>query len=73
MRILTSKYKFLIKNSLDDRWTFWNKIKNSTLYRLYANGSPKGTLSNRGSGIAGIISRIEILNFVKTNFSSKIY
>ena len=43
-------------------------IRNSIPYRLYINGSLKGTLSNRGSGIAGIISRFETLNFEKINF-----
>ena len=32
--------------------TIWEPIRNSTPFRLYANGCPKGPLSNRGSGIA---------------------
>ena len=43
-------------------------IRNSTLYSLYANDSPEGALSNRGSGIAELIFWIEIFNFIKIDF-----
>ena len=46
---------FVIKNSVE----FWvadlKHIRNSTLYRLYANSNPEGPLLNCGSGIDGII------------------
>ena len=42
---------FLIEISLEDQWEY---IKNSTLIRLYANGSRD---QNRGSGIAAIVLR----------------
>ena len=43
----------------------WEHIRNSTPYRLYANGSSEGSLSNHGSGIPEIIFWVEILNFKK--------
>ena len=51
----------------------WKHIRNSTPYRLYANGNPEGPLSNRGSGISGIILRVEILNLERIDFWPKIY
>ena len=36
----------------------WEHIKNNTPYRLYANGSPEGPVSNRSNGIAGTILRV---------------
>ena len=47
-------------------------IRNITLYRLYANDSSVCPVPNSGSGIAGIIFRIEISNFEKIDFSPKI-
>ena len=38
-------------------------IRNSTLYKLYANASPEGLISNSGSGIDGITPYISILLF----------
>ena len=46
-------------------------IRNSTAYRLYGNGKPKDTLSNRGSDMAEVILRAEILNFEKSIFGQK--
>ena len=51
----------------------WQHIRNSTPYRLYANGSSDDPLSNCGSGIAEIILWVEILNFKKIVFWAKIY
>ena len=51
--------------------TTYNEIThNKTTYhdsicRLYANGSPEGPLSNRGSGRAELILRVNVLNFEK--------
>ena len=47
--------------------------RNSTLYKLYVNGSPEGPLSNGYSGIAELIFGVEILNFEKIDFLTKIY
>ena len=41
----------------------WGHIRNSTPYRLYGDGSLWDPLSNRGSEIADLILRVEILNF----------
>ena len=38
----------------------WENIRNSTHTRLYVNSIPGSPLSKCGSGIAGIISRVEI-------------
>ena len=46
------------------------QIKNSTPYRLYANGE-LNTTSNRGSGIAELVLRVEIFNFKKIFFWPK--
>ena len=46
-------------------------IRDITIYRLYANGCPKCSLSNRGCGTAGIVLRVEILNFQKNRFLAK--
>ena len=43
-------------------------ITNNTPYRLYANGNPKALLSKRDNGIAGIIMRVVIFNFLKNFF-----
>ena len=43
-------------------------IRNSTPYTLYENDNTEGTLSNRGSGIPGIILRFEKLNFETIDF-----
>ena len=40
---------------------------------MYANGSPEGALSNRGSGIAVLILTVEILNFGKIVLWPKVY
>ena len=48
-------------------------IRNSTANGLYANGGSKVPLSIRGSGIAILILRIEILNFEKIIFWPRIY
>ena len=42
---------------------------NRAPYSLYANGSSEGPFLNRGSGIVGIILRVEILNFEKIETS----
>ena len=52
--------------------------RNNTPYRLYANCSPEGPLSNRDSCIAGIILRIEkiytsILLFTNNNDHNEKY
>ena len=46
-------------------------IRKIASYRLYANGSPESTLSNRGCGISEIIVRVEILNFEKKKTKKK--
>ena len=51
----------------------WEHIRNSIPYRLYANGSPEGPLSNRNSRIAEIVLWIEILNFKEIDFWLKTY
>ena len=43
-------------------------IRNSTPYRLQANGSSEGPFSKCGSGITEIILRVVILNFQKIDF-----
>ena len=49
-------------------------IRNDTPYILYADGSPEGPFSNRGSAIAGIILRFEISNLKKKSiFGQKLY
>ena len=48
-------------------------IRNSTPYKLYANGSPEYRLFNRSNGIAEIILWVKILNFKKFDFQPKIY
>ena len=53
--------------------TILEPIRNTTPYRLYANGSSEARLSKRYSGIAGIILRVEIVNCEKTDFCTKIY
>ena len=69
--LYTEKNRF---NSLEDQWPFLEYIRNTTAYRLYANGSPKDALSNRSSGIAGIILKVKILNIMKKiDFCPKIY
>ena len=46
-------------------------IRNSTAYKLYANGIPEDTLTNRGSEIDELILRVKILNFEKNRFLAK--
>ena len=48
------------------------QIRNSTTYRLYANGSSEDPLSNRGSWIAGIIFRVEKIFILHTHHCSQI-
>ena len=43
-------------------------IRNSKPTQLYANCSPEDYLANRGSGIDGIILRVENLSFEKLDF-----
>ena len=47
--------------------------RNSKPYRLYANDSTEGPLSNRSSEIAVLISRVEIFNFEKIDSKPKIF
>ena len=54
-----------MKNSLEDQWHH--------TYGLYANDSPEGCLSNGGSEIAELILRVEVINFEKVDFCSKMY
>ena len=46
-------------------------IRNNIPFILNANDTPKDTLSNRCDGIAGIIFRVEFLNFEKIDFWQK--
>ena len=48
-------------------------IRNGTMYRLYTNGSPEGSLSNCGSRISGIIMGQIFAILIKIDFWPKIY
>ena len=50
----------------------WEHIRNITPYRLYANDSPEGPLTNRDSGIAKVILWVKRMN-IKNFFCLKIY
>ena len=43
----------------------WGHIRNSSPYRLHANGSPDGLISDCGSRITEIILSAEILYFLE--------
>ena len=47
-------------------------IRSSISTRFYANGSLKGTLSNRGNGLVELIMGVKILNVSKNRFLTKI-
>ena len=66
-RFLTKNIRKFFKRSV----TIWEHIRNCTPYRIYANNSPEDPLSNRGSAIAELILRVEILNFEKNRFLTK--
>ena len=68
------KHRFLAKNICKFPWqsvAILKNVRQSTTTRLHASGTPESHLSNRSSGIAGIILKVEILKFEKNRFLAK--
>ena len=51
-------------NPVEGQWPFWNVSEIVQPYRLYANDSPEGPLSNHGSRISGIVLRVQKISLL---------